>query len=393
MLLSRCLAVLLMCHVGLFGPVRADAEGSTQIRFATYNIAMGLAQAGELHERLKSGDDEGLRLIAAVIQNVRPDVLLLNEFDYLQHSDSAALFRDNYLAISQSGQAPIVYNYSLDGPVNTGVDSGLDLNNNGITGEAEDAWGFGRFPYQYGMLVLSRLPLQSLRHFRLFKWRDMPDALEPRDTDGSPWYPAEVWQQLRLSSKNHWDIALVSGKQSIHFLASHPTPPVFDGPEDRNGARNHDEIRFWADYVEPGKSGYIYDQAGNTGGLEAGEMFIIAGDLNADPADGDSHPGAINQLLRHPLINSGCVPASTGALEASTAQAGKNLRHQGNPAFDSADFNDKFTGNMRIDYVLPSTTLSVTACGVFWPASGQPGHEWIDASDHRLVWVDIELDG
>jgi len=34
------------------------------------------------------------------------------------------------------------------------------------------------------------------------------------------------------------------GGQVIHILASHPTPPVFDGVEDRNGRRNHDEIRL-----------------------------------------------------------------------------------------------------------------------------------------------------
>ena len=46
--------------------------------------------------------------------------------------------------------------------------------------------------------------------------------------------------------------------ETVHFLVSHPTPPVFDGPEDRNGPRNYDEIRFWADY-SPRTGGYIYD--------------------------------------------------------------------------------------------------------------------------------------
>ena len=32
----------------------------------------------------------------------------------------------------------------------------------------------------------------------------------------------------------------IDGK-TVHFLTSHPTPPVFDGPEDRNGTRNGDE--------------------------------------------------------------------------------------------------------------------------------------------------------
>ena len=56
---------------------------------------------------------------------------------------------------------------------------------------------------------------------------------------------------FRLSSKSHWDVPIRIGRETVHFLVSHPTPPVFDGPEDRNGTRNHDEIRFWADYVGP----------------------------------------------------------------------------------------------------------------------------------------------
>ena len=43
-----------------------------------------------------------------------------------------------------------------------------------------------------------------------------------------------------------------------------------------------------------------------------------------------------------------------------------------------------------LDYVLPSRGLKVIGCGVFWPASDETGHELTDASDHHLVWVDIE---
>ena len=94
---------------------------------------------------------------------------------------------------------------------------------------------------------------------------------------------------FRLSSKSHWDVPVEVGGRTVHVLASHPTPPTFDGAEDRNGRRNHDEIRFWADYVRPGAgSGYIYDDAGGTGGLKPGSSFVILGDQNADPLDGDS---------------------------------------------------------------------------------------------------------
>ena len=381
---------ILLCSLSLSHTALAVDDTRQQIRFATFNIAMGLESEGQLYQRLKSGEDQALKKVAAVIQKVRPDVLLLNEFDWFE-LDSAVLFINNYLDTPQFGNEAISYAHALNGAVNTGSDSGMDLNGNGVLGEPADAWGFGRFPGQYGMMVLSRFPVQLQRSFRIFKWSDMPDALIPLNPDGSPFYPDAIGKELRLSSKNHWDIEVTIDDQSIHFLVSHPTPPVFDGPEDRNGTRNHDEIRLWADYVEPARSAYIYDDTGVQGGLPGNAKFIIAGDLNADPVDGDSSAKAILQLLDHPKINAGCVPLSEGSEEANREQAGKNLEQLGNPASDTGDFNDEYTGNMRIDYVLPSATLDVSGCGVFWPASNQDGHDLTDVSDHHLVWLDVEL--
>jgi len=380
--------LLLLCT--LSNPYPAFAETSS-IRFATFNIAMGLETEGELLTRLKTGEDENLRKVAAVIQQVRPDVLLLNEFDYLPDSNAASMFLQNYLTKPQFGGKPISYAYSFDGAVNTGINSGLDLDKNGDTGDPADAWGFGHFPGQYGMQVFSRFPLdkKAVRSFRQFLWVDMPGALQPLNADGTSWYSAEVRQQLRLSSKNHWDIPVEVDGKVIHFLVSHPTPPVFDGPEDRNGTRNHDEIRLWADFIKTPDSGYLYDDNGTTGSLPEGALFVIAGDLNADPVDGDSTSNAIGQLLDHPLVDASCIPQSSGAVESSIAGAGKNLEHKGDPAADTGDFNDQWVGNMRIDYALPSATLHITGCGVYWPASTQPGHKLTNVSDHHLVWVDV----
>jgi len=382
--------LLLLCSLILIQPVFAAEKTDGTIRFATFNIAMGLKSHGDLYVRLESGEDEALQKAAAIIQQVRPDVLLVNEFDWFE-LDSALLFIRNYLDKPQFGNEPISFSHGLNGAVNTGVDSELDLNNNGDFGDPADAWGFGDFPGQFAMAVFSRFPMTLERGVRFFKWADMPDSLVPVNPDGSGWYPDDVYKKLRLSSKSHWDIKVEVGIQPIHFLVSHPTPPVFDGPEDRNGLRNHDEIRLWADYIDPGRAGYIYDDAGVKGGLPEGANFVIAGDLNADPVDGDSHLNAMGQLLEHPLVNSTCEPVSKGAVEASETQGGKNLEHKGNPAADTGDFNDQYVGNMQVDYVLPSATLNVVACGVFWPEKGQPGHEWIDVSDHRLVWIDVNI--
>ena len=113
------------------------------------------------------------------------------------------------------------------------------------------------------------------------------------------------------------------GGKAVHFLTGHPTPPVYDGPEDRNGTRNYDEIRFWADYVTPGKSGYVYDDGGGRGGLQPGSLFVIAGDQNSDPLDGDSIPGSIQLLLEHPLVNTKSPPRARARSSRTRSRAGR----------------------------------------------------------------------
>jgi hypothetical protein len=242
-------------------------------------------------------------------------------------------------------------------------------------------------------LVLSRFPIdtEAVRSFQNFKWDDMPGALQPLTDAGESWYPTETWRQLKLSSKSHWDLPLDIAGVTVHFLVSHPTPTVFDGPEDRNGRRNHDENRIWADYVQPGAADYLVDDAGRAGGLPPGDAFVIAGDLNADPLDGNWATDSMRQLLHHPRIDSSCVPTSNGAAEATKQQGGINADQRGDPAADTSDFNDEYAGNLRIDFVLPSAGLPVTDCGVFWPATDEAGHDWVSVSDHRLVWLDLEI--
>jgi 3-phytase len=296
---------------------------------------------------------------------------------------------------------------------NTGVPSGLDLDNNGSVGGPNDALGFGTFPCQYGMLILSKYPLaqDQARTFQNFLWKDMPGALLPDDPNTvapSDWYSADELDAVRLSSKSHWDVPVVVNGEIVHVLASHPTPPVFDGPEDRNGTRNHDEIRFWSDYVSPGEGAYIYDDDGEFGGLGAGQRFVILGDMNADPFDGDSAQGAVNQLLDNPQINGSATdasitPTSQGGPQQATLQDAVNDTHVGNPAFDTADFADGSPGNLRADYVLPSTTgLTYVSGQVFWPLNTDATFPLVGtydpslpggfpSSDHRLVSVDLTV--
>jgi 3-phytase len=380
------------------------------IRFATFNASVNRNAAGQLITDLQTGTDPQLRNVAEIIQRARPDVLLINEFDFYPDEQAARLFQRNYLSVSQHGATPIEFPYRCVKPSNTGIASGKDLDNDGQvvttpgTGAfGNDAFGFGEFPGKFGLAVYSKLPIdqRKARTFQLFKWKDMPGALIPPG-----WYSPDELDIFRLSSKSHWDVPIEVGHgQRVHFLVSHPTPPVFDGPEDRNGRRNHDEIRFWADYINPSASGYIYDDHGKRGGLKRGEHFVIAADMNADPVDGDSTAGAIQQLLDNPRINTSVTPTSPGGPEESALQDQINSTHKGNPAYDTADFADSTPGNLRADYVLPDRFTKIKSSFVFWPLRSDPlfplvglfdpmvpNGNGFPSSDHRLVAVDVGVD-
>jgi hypothetical protein len=369
-----------------------------RLRIATFNCSLNRPTDGGLIRSLATPGDAQARAVAEIIRRVQPDILLLQEFDYDARGEALRLFQANYLENPVAGLAPARFAYSFLAPSNTGVPSGFDLDRDGKVGGGGDALGFGEFPGQYGMVLLSKFRIDSAaaRTFRRLLWRDMPGALLP-DDPATPapadWYSPQMLAVLPLSSKSHWDVpVIVNSRLTLHVLASHPTPPAFDGPEDRNGRRNHDEVRFWSDYLAGRK--YIRDDAGRAGGF-GGKAFVIMGDQNSDPVDGDSIHRAIDALVHDARIDGSFVPSSAGAVEASEVQGGANAAQHGDPRFDTADFNDRSAGNLRVDYLLPSMGLRVCGGGVFWPKQSDPGAKlvWGDqpppSSDHRLVWIDL----
>ena len=380
-------ALLLTAGAARAQDVAPPAPGA--IRVATFNASLSRSGAGMAWRALAEARTGQVKAVAQIIQTVRPDILLVQELDHDPEGLALAALQD-LLRAGQGGAAGIDYPHAFAGPVNTGVPSGLDLSRDGDIVGPGDAWGWGVFPGQYGMAVLSRFAIDAgaLRSFQMLPWAAMPDALLPRDFYG------DAADALRLSSKSHWDLPVVlpDGRR-LHLLASHPTPPVFDGAEDRNGRRNHDEIRFWTDYLSG--ADWMVDDAGRAGGGPDGDAFVVLGDLNADPLDGDGRHAGIAGLLAHPRVQDP-GPESLGAAEAATHQGGDNALHHGAPARDTADWNDrKGPGNLRVDFALPSAALQVTGAGVFWPEASAPGGKLVTggkrppSSDHRLVWVDI----
>ncbi|MAO67392.1 MAG: endonuclease [Idiomarina sp.] len=388
--------VVFMIPTSFYATAGSGKSEPETIRVATFNVSMDASNylsenelptldSSPLPEILQQGHEQ-IRGIAEILQRVRPDIVLLNEFDYLDPKVGVNVFQNDYLAVSQNGQQAIEYPYAYIAPVNTGVPSPFDLNRDGKKeGTGIDAWGFGWYPGQYGMVILSKYPLltDKARTFQHFLWKDMPGRHIPyvmneqEQPTKEQWYSDEIMAQYPLSSKSHWDVPVKVGDRVIHLLAAHPVPPAFDGPENSNGMRNFDEIRLFADYLTPGSDNYLYDDNGVRGGLSENESFVILGDMNAEAGSGGVD-GAIEQLLEHPRVND-VKPQSQGGQQHSP--------NNGNSQYHTAAWRK------RVDYVLPSDDLIVKDAGVFWPVDDEPGSQLMNkrsaSSDHRLVWLDI----
>ncbi|MDX1409661.1 MAG: endonuclease/exonuclease/phosphatase family protein, partial [Saprospiraceae bacterium] len=244
------------------GDARTTSSQPDTVRFASYNVSMFREGADSLSRELTATIPQQVRRVASVIQRVRPDVLALMEFDYDSSGLALKLFMERCLAVGQMGADPITFPYGYQVPSNTGLLSGVDLNDDGVVQLPEDGFGFGRHPGQYAFALLSQYPLltEEIRSFQQLLWKEMPQPRWPVRENGTTWYSEEARSVMRVSSKNHIDIPLQIGDRNVHVILAHPTPPVFDGVEDRNGLRNFDEIRLLKDYVEG--AAYLEDDRG-----------------------------------------------------------------------------------------------------------------------------------
>lgn len=348
-------------------------SSAATLRIATFEVEMTRRGPGLLLRDISSGRDAQAEAVADVIAAVRPDVLLLTGFDY--DLDLVAL-KALRARIAVRG---VEYPHLFALRPNSGWQTGLDIDGDGRTGGPGDARGWGRFAGAGGMAILSLHPIdhESVLDLSSLRWADLPDNLiEEADLSRA------ARDLLPVSSTGHWvvPVQLPSGKR-LSLLAFRATPPVFDGPEDRNGRRNRDEIAVWHHLLQ-GRLPYRASEP----------PLVVLGNFNIDPVDGEGRRDSLNALVSGRMLVDP-APESAGAAQAALRQGGTNAHHRGDPARDTVDWPDEAgPGNLRVDYVLPSSDLTILDAGVFWPEPGQPGHGAAQAaSRHRLVWVDIDL--
>ena len=340
------------------------------LKIATYNAELSRRGPGLLLRDIQSGRDVQVQAAVTVIAAASPDILLLTGIDYDHGLVALGAFAGE---LEKAGAS---YQYLFARRPNTGMASGLDLDGDGRLGGPGDAQGYGAFAGEGGMAILSRLPIREgdAHDYSAFLWSDLPDNL----IKGA--VPSEAEPIQRLSSTAHWAVPVeVPGKGLLTLLAWYGAPPVFDGPEDRNGRRNHDETAFWLHLID-GRLPWPAPPA----------PFVILGDANLDPVDGEGRADSLEALLRDPRLQDP-MPRSDGGA-AAAGRDSRNRDHGGDPGLDTVDWSAKGgPGNMRVDYVLPSAAITVTDAGVWWPAMGPDASTAETASRHRLVWVEIDL--
>ena len=318
-----------------------SAAWAETLRVATWHSELSRKHPTLLYRDItKSAPD--VAIAARLIAQARPDILALQGFDY----DHGAVALTAFAAAIRAEGWDLSHHFALS--PNTGQMTDADLNGDGRTHDPQDAQGYGWFAGQGGMAVLSRYPVraQDVQDFSHLIWADQPWATLP-EADGAPFLTDAARAIMRLSTTGHWIVPVEVPGGILHLWTSHHTAPVFDGPEDRNGLRNADELRLWQWQIPTARM-----------------PFVLAGNFNLDPTAGEGLRAAVAELLTDPRLQDPHGPGPT-------ARFGRDI------------------GDLRVSYILPSACLEVVDQGRLWPEAGDLRPDRL--SRHALVWVDLRL--
>ncbi len=262
------------------------------------------------------------------------------------------------------------------------------------------------------MAVFSRYPIVTdrVRTFQHFRWADMPGALLPDD----PATAAPAGLVLGRGARGRPAVEQVALGRAGPGRREPPGPGRPHGAlprlapdaahlRRRRGPQRHPQPR--RDPVlgrlrlrRPRRPLRVRRRRAAAAGWRAGASFVIAGDQNSDPVDGDSVPGAIQQLLDHPRVTDP-RPASQRRQGGVRAAGRRQPRARGQPALRHRRLRGhparQPAGRLRA--ALHATSRCVGA-GVFWPVQANPlsrltGTFPFPSSDHRSVWVDVQVRG
>ena len=325
-------------------------------------------------------------------------------------SVAAGLFQD-FLSASHGNVVRgmtdgIDYAYRYTPNTNTGVASGFDLNNDGwwvATTPSVSAVSPGSWFHH-----LLRFEIVGVRSFQNFRWKDMPGNLTNDPTASCRISTAPMRSMRFACPQEPWTW---SATREVHFLTAHPTPPTFDGAEDRNGKRNHDEIRFWSDYVSGGATAATSTTTRAAAAACSGCEVRHRRRLQRRPAGWRRLRRSDRPTARQ----------SAGEFAMTLASAGGGRHRPGSeqeaPISRSAAIPPTTPPTSRIGAGQPSGGLRCLRrhgdqrFGVFWPTDEVQGDSNdtgalfdlvgtsatrtstpdFPSSDHKAVWVDVQV--
>ncbi|WP_179381357.1 endonuclease/exonuclease/phosphatase family protein [Jannaschia marina] len=277
---------------------------------------------------LRAGRDAQAEAALALIAAAGADVILLMDVDWDHGGAGLSALRDR---LRDLGAA---YPHALALRPNSGTPSGHDLDGDGRAHGPRDALGYGWFTGDSGLALLSRYPLGEAKDHSATLWSDRSDA--------AGLLPEAAQDEIPLATTAQWRVPLRVGEAQLMLVTLAAGTPVFDGPEDRNGLRNRDELL------------QVTDLATDV------PLPVVLGRANQDPARGEGHAEALRALLDHPALQD--VAPSDGG--------------------NTATVRWERAGEMRVDYVLPARGLRVIDSGILRDDAAGPA---------RLVWVDVAL--
>jgi 3-phytase len=240
--------------------------------------------------------------------------------------------------------------------------------------------GWGEFRGRFNTAILSRYPilLDQVRIISDVPWDALPEnhiAKMKAETgiDVPPGFP--------IFEKGLNIVPVQVNDEVLHLVLLHTVSPAFDPI---NPYRNYDELRALVMFLD--------GQLPGVEPLPPDAKFMIVGDLNADPDDGDGLPGAIQQVLDHPS-----VIAVFGAGAGTKGNNGQYNTYLSGCGLDDGSIvqNPTQKFQLQLDYLLPSTNLGEPLETFLFFPDFQTEREDFDlacrASDHRFAYTDIQL--
>lgn len=268
---------------------RTDVLDDGALRVATSHISLEGSSAADVQATLVGGEEPEAQDLAALVQQVRPDVLVLTGVPYDESHRLADTLNSDYFsdgdARAADGHEGFAYPHMYTAPTNSGVDSGADLDGDGFIGGDGDSLGRGDYPGHYGMIVFSQAPIDAdeARTFQDFLWDDLPENSMSEEL-------SEVERAvLPLFGSTLWDLPVSIGEDTVHVIAAARTTFGF---VEADPALLHDQRRLIDDYLseDPADGAYIYDDEEDSGGLGS-QRWIFAGDDGLGSGTIRSHTG------------------------------------------------------------------------------------------------------